>query len=75
MPLNRLVFVLLLMTTSLNGQERLYSVVPLYDDTTMLEPAIQSSTEDALITRVADRGRDRHARENGAYDHYLSFYW
>ena len=75
MPLNRLVFVLLLMTTSLNGQERLYSVVPLYDETTKLEPAIQSSTEDALITRVADRVRDRHARENGAYDHYLSFYW
>ncbi len=75
MPLNRLVFVLLLMTTSLNGQERLYSVVPLYDETTKLEPAIQSSTEDALITRVADRVQDRHARENGAYDHYLSFYW
>ena len=75
MPLNRLVFVLLLMTTSLNGQERLYSVVPLYDETTKLEPAIQSSTEDALITRVADRVRDRHAREDGAYDHYLSFYW
>ena len=29
------------------------------------------------ITRVADRGRDRHAREDQfhAYDHYLSFYW
>ena len=30
-----------------------------------------------MITRFADRARDRHAREDEyqAYDHYLSFYW
>lgn len=34
-------------------------------------------TPGALITRIADRARDRHAREDQfqAYDHYLSFYW
>ncbi len=31
----------------------------------------------ALITRLGDRARDRHARESQfkAYDHYLSWYW
>lgn len=75
MYLNRLVPILLLITASLNAQERLYSIVPLYDEATKLEPAIRESTDEALITRVADRVRDRHAREDGAYDHYLSFYW
>jgi CxxC motif-containing protein (DUF1111 family) len=30
-----------------------------------------------LVTRISDRGRDRHAKENHfqAYDHYLTFYW
>jgi len=56
--------------------------VPLFDATTTLEPATTIDTPSALITRIADRGRDRHAREdlvNGipfqAYDHYLRFYW
>ncbi len=50
---------------------------PLFDDTTVLEPALQEDTPTALITHVADRARDRHAREDQfqAYDHYLSFYW
>jgi CxxC motif-containing protein (DUF1111 family) len=32
---------------------------------------------DALVTRISDRARDRHAKEDQyqAYDHYLSFYW
>ncbi|MFK7928167.1 MAG: di-heme oxidoredictase family protein, partial [Myxococcota bacterium] len=32
---------------------------------------------DAIITRFADRGRDRHAREDELqhYDHYLPHYW
>jgi len=58
------------------------SVVPLYDDTTTLEPDVLVETEDALITYLADRARDRHAREDIVggvifrnYDHYLSFYW
>ncbi|MFP6621085.1 MAG: di-heme oxidoredictase family protein [Pirellulaceae bacterium] len=50
-------------------------VTPLYTARTQLEPATSIQTTDALITRVADRVRDRHAREDGAYDHYLSWYW
>ena len=51
--------------------------VPLYDGATPLNPPLQLETEEALITRFADRARDRHAREDEfrAYDHYLSFYW
>ncbi len=49
----------------------------LFDESTVLEPALQDDTPTALITRFADRARDRHAREDDfqAYDHYLSFYW
>ncbi|MEM9378819.1 MAG: di-heme oxidoredictase family protein [Planctomycetota bacterium] len=52
-------------------------IVPLHDASTALEPDVQESTEAALITRLADRARDRHAREDqfGSYDHYLSRYW
>ncbi|GAB2526784.1 di-heme oxidoredictase family protein [Microbulbifer agarilyticus] len=52
-------------------------VVPLYDATTELEPAIKFDRGDALVTRFSDRARDRHAKEDHfqAYDHYLSFYW
>ena len=50
---------------------------PLFDNTTVLEPALQEDTGSALITRLADRARDRHAREAQfqSYDHFLSFYW
>ncbi|MDO3381281.1 di-heme oxidoredictase family protein [Gilvimarinus algae] len=53
------------------------NVVPLYDENTALEPVIQYDRGDALVTRFADRARDRHAKENHfqAYDHYLTFYW
>nr|WP_010130640.1 di-heme oxidoredictase family protein [Microbulbifer agarilyticus] len=53
------------------------AVVPLYDATTELEPAIKFDRGDALVTRFSDRARDRHAKEDHfqAYDHYLSFYW
>ncbi len=51
--------------------------VPLFDAGTKLEPATSEETPEALITRFADRARDRHAREAKfhSYDHYLSFYW
>lgn len=51
--------------------------VPLFDASTALEPEIQEDTPTALITRLSDRARDRHAREDQfqAYDHYLAFYW
>ena len=50
---------------------------PLFDNTTVLEPELQADTPTALITHLADRARDRHAREDQfmQYDHYLSFYW
>ena len=52
-------------------------IVPLFDSSTNLEPNTTEHTSTALITRVGDRVRDRHAREDEfqAYDHYLSFYW
>ena len=52
-------------------------VVPLYDSSTQLDPPLQEDTPTALITRFADRARDRHAREDQfqQYDHYLSHYW
>ncbi|HZM04491.1 MAG TPA: di-heme oxidoredictase family protein, partial [Candidatus Saccharimonadales bacterium] len=54
-------------------------VVPLFDASTPLEPDTISNTPTALITRIADRPRGRHARENGPmyslYDTYLIFYW
>ncbi len=51
--------------------------VPLYNAATSLAPAIKEETSTALITRIADRARDRHAREDEyqTYDHYLSHYW
>ncbi len=52
-------------------------VVALFDTSTPLEPETVVDTPTALITRIADRPRDRHARESQymAYDHYLSWYW
>ncbi|EAR08800.1 predicted thiol oxidoreductase [Reinekea sp. MED297] len=52
-------------------------IVPLYDVSTPLEAEITFDRGDALVTRIADRGRDRHAKENHfqAYDHFLTFYW
>lgn len=49
----------------------------LFGPATVLEPEVQVDTPTALITRFADRARDRHAREDQfkTYDHYLSFYW
>jgi hypothetical protein len=57
-------------------------IEPLHDESTPQEPEILFETADALVTRLADRARDRHAREdvvNGVvfrkYDHWLPFYW
>lgn len=53
------------------------NIVPLYDSSTSLESAITFDRGDALVTRISDRARDRHAKENHfqAYDHFLTFYW
>lgn len=64
-------------TPSSSSAASLGSIVPLYNSSTVLEGAIQFDRGDALVTRIADRGRDRHAKEDQfqAYDHFLSFYW
>jgi CxxC motif-containing protein (DUF1111 family) len=53
------------------------NIVPLFDQNTAREPDIVINTPTALITRFADRGRDRHARESvfASYEHYLTWYW
>jgi CxxC motif-containing protein (DUF1111 family) len=53
------------------------NVVSLFDTNTVLEPPTTVVTSNALITYLADRARDRHARESNfqLYDHYLSWYW
>ena len=53
------------------------SIVDLFNVSTPLEAATTVDTPEALITFIADRVRDRHAREAEfqAYDHYLSWYW
>ena len=53
------------------------NLVPLFDKSTPLEPDVIVETPKAIITRFADRGRDRHAREDEfhIYDHYLGHYW
>ncbi|NOK19071.1 di-heme oxidoreductase family protein [Corallococcus carmarthensis] len=52
-------------------------VVPLFTSATALEPATVETTSTAIITRVGDRVRDRHMREDmyQAYDHYLKLYF
>lgn len=53
-------------------------IVPLFDAETPLEGDLTFVREDgAIVTRFADRGRDRHAREDEfqSYDHYLPLYW
>ncbi|MDA9570221.1 thiol oxidoreductase, partial [Porticoccaceae bacterium] len=51
----------------------------LYNDSTDLEPVTAFTRDDGVIvTRIADRGRDRHAKDSGVqdhYDHYLAHYW
>jgi CxxC motif-containing protein (DUF1111 family) len=51
--------------------------VPLFNAGTPLEPATSIDTPMARYTYIADRARDRHAREANfnSYDHYLSWYW
>ena len=70
-----LAFALAWSTAAVAQQKAQPDVVPLFDSRTKLEPATTQDTPQALITRIADRVRDRHAREPGAYDHFLSFYW
>ena len=63
--------------TTMDATTPAAKIVPLFDQNTVLEPELVENTPTALITRFADRGRDRHARENQfqAYEHYLPLYW
>jgi len=65
-------------TAVLEGQpESGPAFVALYNAATELEPEILFDTSTALVTRIADRVRARHAREDmfQRYDIYLPFYW
>jgi CxxC motif-containing protein (DUF1111 family) len=52
-------------------------IVALFNASTVAEPATTVDTPTARYTYIADRARDRHAREANfnSYDHYLSWYW
>lgn len=52
-------------------------IIALFSASTELEEPTSIETPNALITKFADRARDRHARESQfrAYDHYLPWYW
>ena len=52
-------------------------LVPLFNSDTKLEQSLTEDTPTALITRVADRGRDRHCREGmfKVYEHFIGFYF
>ena len=52
-------------------------LIPLFSALTPLEAPTTVVTPNALTTYIADRVRDRHAREGNfhLYDHYLSWYW
>jgi CxxC motif-containing protein (DUF1111 family) len=60
-----------------NPDPALGPIRPLFDETTVLEPAVVEDTPTALITHWSDRARDRHAREArfNSYEHYLHIYW
>ena len=52
------------------------SLASLYDDTTPIEPITSFVRNDGVVvTRIGDRGRDRHAKDITTSDHYLAHYW
>jgi len=64
------------------ASEIITAPTPLFDTSTELEPDIVVQNSSARITYLADRARDRHAREDVVggvifrkYDHYLTWYW
>lgn len=54
-----------------------HGIVPLFNASTELEPDVVFDRGDAIVTRLGDLARDRHAREDEfqSYDHYLPHYW
>jgi CxxC motif-containing protein (DUF1111 family) len=59
------------------GTDRSGSVAPLFPAGTALEAPTVVDTGSALVTKVGDRVRDRHARESQfrIYDHFLPLYF
>jgi predicted lipoprotein with Yx(FWY)xxD motif len=59
--------------------QNISSITALYDDSTVLVPMVSFVRDDGVVvTRVGDRGRDRHAKDitsSDHYDHYLAHYW
>lgn len=57
----------------------LADITPIYSETTALEPLSSFvRTDGVVVTRIGDRGRDRHAKDitfQDHYDHYLAHYW
>ena len=55
------------------------NIQALFNQRTTLEPSASFVRSDGVVvTRIGDRGRDRHAKDNGHqdhYDHYLAHYW
>ena len=55
------------------------AIVNLFNESTPLKPVASFVRDDGVVvTRIADRGRDRHAKDSGFldhYDHYLAHYW
>ena len=65
-----------------NGCGAATTFAPLHPAGVPQEPDVVLDTPTARITRLADRARDRHAREDivggivyRKYDHWLPFYW
>jgi CxxC motif-containing protein (DUF1111 family) len=62
-----------------NPTTNLANIKPLYDNTSTLESLSRFVRDDGvLVTRIGDRGRDRHAKDitiSDHYDHYLAHYW
>lgn len=66
-------------TTPTDPGTDLSKIKPLYDANSILESGSRFVRDDGvLVTRIGDRGRDRHAKDNSLndhYDHYLAHYW
>ncbi len=61
------------------GGDSSVTISNLFNSQTSLEPVSSFIRDDGVVvTRIGDRGRDRHAKENTSnnrYDHYLAHYW
>jgi CxxC motif-containing protein (DUF1111 family) len=62
-----------------NGETDLSGIQPLFTGNTIQETQSRFVRDDGvLVTRIGDRGRDRHAKDitiQDHYDHYLAHYW